>query len=145
MSEIKTKEQILEAYIYKKVEAFGEAVTPEGAIEAMEAYHNQFASCGQWSGKEDVELIELAEKALPEYCYDGFAHKHWIEGYKAAQSTPCQCSKYREVLEAILKDPYGCRFCDSGKLRKPNDPKKDHDYDCGYLLALEALNPNNEK
>lgn len=36
------------------------------------------------------------------------------------------------ALRAILADPYGCRFCDSGKLRDPHRP---HDDSCGYRLA----------
>lgn len=43
------------------------------------------------------------------------------------------------AIEAILRDPYGCRFCDSGKLRIPDNPDKGHDPDCGYLLAEVAL------
>jgi hypothetical protein len=41
-----------------------------------------------------------------------------------------------DALTAILADPHGCRFCDSGKLR---NPKKEHDDTCGYLLAATAL------
>lgn len=43
------------------------------------------------------------------------------------------------ALNAIMIEPYGCRFCDSGKLRKPGDPAKDHDDDCGFLLARAAI------
>lgn len=42
------------------------------------------------------------------------------------------------ALKAIVADPYGCRFCDSGKLRTPNNPEKDHDATCGYVLARAA-------
>ena len=52
-----------------------------------------------------------------------------------------------KALRAILADPYGCRFCDSGKLRTPADPKyrhmleacTEHDDSCGYGLAKTAL------
>lgn len=40
------------------------------------------------------------------------------------------------VLEKIQKDPYGCRFCDSGKLR---DEKKEHDDWCGYPALNTVL------
>jgi hypothetical protein len=43
------------------------------------------------------------------------------------------------ALRAILADPHGCRFCDYGKLRTPDDPSKAHDSTCGYLLAELAL------
>lgn len=39
---------------------------------------------------------------------------------------------HNEVIAAILRDPHGCRFCDSGKLRSPD---KDHDATCGYKMA----------
>jgi hypothetical protein len=43
------------------------------------------------------------------------------------------------ALRRIVASPYGCRFCDSGKLRTPNNPAKDHDDDCGFLMADAAL------
>jgi len=42
---------------------------------------------------------------------------------------------YVNVIRALLKDPHGCRFCDYGKLRTPDDPTKGHDSDCPYLRA----------
>ena len=44
-----------------------------------------------------------------------------------------------EALEVILEEPHGCPFCDSGVLRKPNDPDKSHTENCGYHLAAQAL------
>lgn len=41
----------------------------------------------------------------------------------------------RNALEAILADPYGCPFCDSGKLRGT----KPHDANCGFKMAQDAL------
>ena len=40
------------------------------------------------------------------------------------------------ALEAICADPYGCPFCDSGRLRNQNKP---HDENCGFALATAAL------
>lgn len=42
----------------------------------------------------------------------------------------------RAALQAILADPHGCVFCDSGRLR---NPEKDHRPECGYALAVKAL------
>lgn len=42
----------------------------------------------------------------------------------------------RTALLAILADPHGCPFCDSGKLRNPN---KGHTDECGFALAQAAL------
>ena len=44
-----------------------------------------------------------------------------------------------KALRQIIKEPFGCRFCDSGKLRTPNNPDKDHDVDCGYLMAQSYI------
>lgn len=46
-----------------------------------------------------------------------------------------ELAEARHALEAILADPYGCRFCDSGKLRNAD---KGHDPECGYALAQRA-------
>ncbi len=43
------------------------------------------------------------------------------------------------ALKALMAEPYGCPFCDSGKLRMPNNPAKDHEVDCGFALARAAL------
>lgn len=42
----------------------------------------------------------------------------------------------REALEAIRAEPYGCPFCDSGKLRNPT---KGHTDTCGWLLMEKVL------
>jgi hypothetical protein len=50
-----------------------------------------------------------------------------------------------EAGKRILAEPDGCRFCDSGKLRTPNDPAKDHDDGCGFAMMATALRlPSNE-
>lgn len=47
-----------------------------------------------------------------------------------------QLRRVESALQAILNEPFGCPFCDSGKLRNPN---KDHTSTCGFKLAVEAL------
>lgn len=51
-----------------------------------------------------------------------------------------QLSAKRSELEravlAILREPYGCAFCDSGKLR---NPEKQHDAKCGFWMAACAV------
>lgn len=42
----------------------------------------------------------------------------------------------RRALEALVAEPHGCVFCDSGKLRNPNKP---HAPDCGFDMAQTAL------
>ena len=41
------------------------------------------------------------------------------------------------IVEAINRDPHGCPFCDSGKLRRPGVPEKDHNDDCAYKLIRD--------
>lgn len=41
-----------------------------------------------------------------------------------------------ESLRGLMKNPYGCAFCDYGVLR---DRTKDHDNDCEWLRARDAL------
>ena len=45
----------------------------------------------------------------------------------------------RKIIQRFIDDPYGCRFCDFGVLRKPGIPEKDHDEDCLYLAARAYL------
>lgn len=40
--------------------------------------------------------------------------------------------KIETAVRAIMAEPHGCVFCDSGKLR---NPKKQHDPMCGFGLA----------
>lgn len=50
--------------------------------------------------------------------------------------------RLKQIIEMFLFDPGGCRFCDYGVLRKPNDPNKDHDDDCVYKIARAYLDTN---
>ena len=43
-----------------------------------------------------------------------------------------QFADLKAALDAILAEPHGCVFCDSGKLR---NPEKDHDPTCGFAMA----------
>lgn len=45
---------------------------------------------------------------------------------------PSREAQLEKALTAILADPYGCVFCDSGKLRNPSKP---HTPTCGFALA----------
>jgi hypothetical protein len=45
-------------------------------------------------------------------------------------------AELQAALEAILAEPYGCCFCDSGKLRNSD---KQHDPACGFAMARKAL------
>lgn len=45
-------------------------------------------------------------------------------------------AELEKALRAILAEPHGCVFCDSGKLR---NPVKHHAIGCGFWLASCAL------
>lgn len=59
-----------------------------------------------------------------------------LDSVDAAEKAEARESRLRAALEAILREPYGCPFCNSGKLR---NPLKTHTDDCGYALAQAAL------
>ena len=42
----------------------------------------------------------------------------------------------KAALQAILADPYGCPFCDSGQLR---NPERGHRPECGYRMAKRVM------
>lgn len=69
------------------------------------------------------------------------AHRDWDLGIHKAVDYPALlgewkglCLRLESALSAILADPYGCRFCDSGKLRHPHGC---HDPECGYGRAAK--------
>lgn len=43
--------------------------------------------------------------------------------------------KLEQAVRAMIAEPYGCAFCDSGKLR---DSEKGHEDDCAWKLAEEC-------
>ena len=47
----------------------------------------------------------------------------------------------RGALRGLLAEPYGCPFCDAGKLRTEGVPAKDHNTDCPYFVARALLAP----
>lgn len=63
------------------------------------------------------------------------AHVQRLVAQRSAQPQD-ERGAMRAALEAILRDPHGCPFCDSGKLR---NSAKDHAAGCGYALARAAL------
>jgi len=44
-----------------------------------------------------------------------------------------------QALQVILEEPHGCPFCDSGRLRTPDVPGKEHTENCGFYLARRAI------
>jgi len=73
----------------------------------------------------------------------------WKSGYaQAKEEMACDALDRIEALQAenaallkivaaIKRDPGGCPFCDSGKLRRPGVPDKDHWDDCAWKLMRD--------
>ena len=66
-----------------------------------------------------------------------------MASYAFCGDAPDRVPTVKDALTAILKEPFGCPFCDSGKSRKG---KGSHDVDgnctepdCGYAMARTAL------
>lgn len=50
-----------------------------------------------------------------------------------------ECPQVVDALRGLLDNPYGCAWCDFGVLRTPDNPAKDHDPDCSWVRAQDAL------
>jgi hypothetical protein len=74
---------------------------------------------------DDLAKDSIVTQALSRYIYQV------LEVVDETRVRPLETA-----LRAILAEPYGCRFCDSGVLR---NPQKGHDADCGFFLAASAL------
>ena len=80
--------------------------------------------------------IEKINQYLREHGYD--PEKVGLRGKILAEALTKNIIA-REIIQRFLEYPHGCRFCDYGVLRKPNDPLKGHDEDCLYLAAHAYL------
>jgi len=80
--------------------------------------------------------IEKINQYLREHGYD--PEKVGLRGKILAEALTKNIIA-REIIQRFLEYPHGCRFCDYGVLRKPNDPLKGHDEDCLYLVAHAYL------
>jgi hypothetical protein len=72
------------------------------------------------------------------------ARREWMEVNDAVSAqrdaAQAEAAKLKEAARAILHDPYGCPFCDSGVLRKRVDGSEArHDENCGWALLSAAL------
>lgn len=48
------------------------------------------------------------------------------------------------ALRAFLPHNFGCPYCDSGRLRTPDKPSKDHSDECPWKVASEILKAQGE-
>jgi hypothetical protein len=84
----------------------------------------------------DSMPIEKINQYLREHGYD--PEKVGLRGKILAEALTKNIVA-RKIIQRFIDDPYGCRFCDFGVLRKPGIPEKDHDEDCLYLAARAYL------
>ena len=80
--------------------------------------------------------IEKINQYLREHGYD--PEKVGLRGQILAEALTKNIIA-REIIQRLLADPGGCRFCDFGVLRKPDNPLKGHDENCPYLAAHAYL------
>lgn len=93
---------------------------------------------GPHSSEPDFDKmpIEKINQYLREHGYD--PEKVGLRGQILAEALTKNIIA-REIIQRLLADPGGCRFCDFGVLRKPDSPLKGHDEDCPYLAAHAYL------
>ena len=84
----------------------------------------------------DSMPIEKINQYLQEHGYD--PEKVGLRGKILVESLTKNIIA-REIIQRFITDSGGCRFCDYGILRKPNDPLKGHDEECLYLAAHAYL------
>jgi len=84
----------------------------------------------------DTMPIEKINQYLREHGYD--PEKVGLRGQILVEALTRNIIA-REIIQRLLADPGGCRFCDYGVLRKPDNPLKGHDEDCPYLAAHAYL------
>ncbi len=86
-----------------------------------------------------VGTVREEEWVIAEVCSDvGMAEEDRSEGEANARLIAAAPELFAAV-QRIVASPFGCRFCDSGKLRTENDPAKYHAADCGFMLARNAM------
>ena len=84
----------------------------------------------------DSMPIEKINQYLREHGYN--PEKVGLRGKILAEALTKNIIAHK-IIQRFIDDPYGCRFCDFGVLRKPGIPEKDHDEDCLYLAARAYL------
>lgn len=81
---MKTAEEILKPFVYKNIEAFGDGVSMEGAITAMELYAIEYAK----SLKKDKWIS--VQKKLQEMCSSCKINEVITDGY-------CNCCGAKQL------------------------------------------------
>ena len=102
-------------------------------------HRNKFIKAVEQNSSEpdfDKMPIEKINQYLREHGYD--PEKVGLRGKILAEALTKNIIA-REIIQRLLADPGGCRFCDFGVLRKPDNPLKGHDEDCPYLAAHAYL------
>ena len=102
-------------------------------------HRNKFIKAVEQNSSEpdfDKMPIEKINQYLREHGYD--PEKVGLRGQILAEALTKNIIA-REIIQRLLADPGGCRFCDFGVLRKPDNPLKGHDENCPYLAAHAYL------
>ena len=73
---------------------------------------------------------------------DGFRDSTLMGMWQKGHDLVTRAKRIEELEAALLRilaEPDGCPFCDSGKLRTPDNPAKGHNGECGFFMAQKAL------
>jgi hypothetical protein len=88
-------------------------------------------------GKAIAAAIQVERRAVWNHTC---VHHNDAEREAANKQCPvcaqARIAELEKALEHLMREPYGCPMCDSGKLRNQMKP---HWPDCPYVLAAELL------
>lgn len=84
-------------------------------------------------------LFSAVQKEIREQVQAVLGYDQFCSGSHAVRRLVQRFEEIEAAGRRILAEPFGCPFCDSGKLRKPDDPAKNHLPDCGFAMMARAL------
>lgn len=84
--------------------------------------------------RSEVSTRELADKLAQNSVVTKALARYLHQVLEHVDQT--QIKPLESALRAILAEPFGCPFCDSGTLR---NPAKGHDAACGFYMAQQLV------
>jgi hypothetical protein len=130
-------------------------VSPRPQAEREHSDHRTQYQCGQcdfWTNDRDEGLKHCTDymHTIQHVLYFIGAE---LELQAEVDRKDAEIAQLRQALEAILAEPHGCVFCDSGLLRCDNPnfksfykgERKEHESDCGFAMARAALSSTTPK
>lgn len=88
------------------------------------------------------ELFAAVQKDMRDEVKEALGYDQMCSGSHAVRRMVQRFKEIEAAGRRILAEPFGCPFCDSGKLR---NPAKNHLEDCGFAMMTKALPPLKQK